>query len=157
MVHGPRAMPGTDEFTEAMWKRELDAARKNPSKRSKAAGKKKVDATKIAPSQGKDGLRRLSTVEVASAKQLKQSKQTVAYSVAASTTTRLPTAALSSKVVAGASGSKGAASVTKMQCPSISITFLLLEPWRQHLWTNLKSRHHMIEQLRIQQPKLHQG
>jgi hypothetical protein len=53
VAYGPRAVPGTDEFTKVMWKRKLDAARKNPSKCPKAAGKKKMNATKIALSPGK--------------------------------------------------------------------------------------------------------
>jgi hypothetical protein len=44
----PRAMPGTNEFTMAVRKRKLDAARKNLRKRPKVVGKKKVDAVKIA-------------------------------------------------------------------------------------------------------------
>jgi hypothetical protein len=44
-------MPGTNEFTNFMRKRKLDAAGKNPRKRPKAAGKKKMDVVKIAPSR----------------------------------------------------------------------------------------------------------
>jgi hypothetical protein len=57
VAFGPRAMPGTDEFTEAMRKRNLDAAGKNPSKRLKAVEKKKMDAVKVAPSRGKASLK----------------------------------------------------------------------------------------------------
>jgi hypothetical protein len=55
--YGPRPMPDTKEFTEAMRKRKLDAARKNPSKHLKAAGKKKKEATVVAPSRGKASLK----------------------------------------------------------------------------------------------------
>jgi hypothetical protein len=48
VAYVPRAMPGTNEFTMAVRKRKLDAARKNLRKRLKVVGKKKVDAVKIA-------------------------------------------------------------------------------------------------------------
>jgi hypothetical protein len=57
VAYGPLAMLGTDESTEAMQKWKLDVAGKNPSKRRKAAGKKKMDAVKIAPSRGKTNLK----------------------------------------------------------------------------------------------------
>jgi hypothetical protein len=57
VAFGPHAMPGTDEFTEAVRKRNLDAAGKNPSKRLKAVEKKKMDVVKVAPSRGKASLK----------------------------------------------------------------------------------------------------
>jgi hypothetical protein len=54
---------------------------------------------------------------VALARQLKQSKKAMAHPVAAATTTRFPAGALSSKVAAVASSSKGAASAKKMVMP----------------------------------------
>jgi hypothetical protein len=117
VAYGPRVMPDTDEFIEAVQKRKLDAIGKNPSKRPKAAGKKKVDAVKIAPSRGKASLKWSSAAEVASARPLKQSKKTVAHPVAAATTTHVPTGALSSKVASGASSSKGMASAKKTAMP----------------------------------------
>jgi hypothetical protein len=57
VAYGPRAVPGTDEFTEAKQKRKLDAARKNPSQHPKVVGKKKMDAMKIAPSHEKASLK----------------------------------------------------------------------------------------------------
>jgi hypothetical protein len=41
VAYGSRVMPGTDEFTEVVRKRKLDATGKNLSKRPKAAGKRK--------------------------------------------------------------------------------------------------------------------
>jgi hypothetical protein len=110
-------MPGTDEITEAVRKRKLDATGKNLGKRPKAAGKKKMEATKVAPSWGKASLKRPSTAEVASTRPLKQSKKTMAHPVAAVITTHVPVRALSSKVAVGASGSRGMASVKKMAMP----------------------------------------
>jgi hypothetical protein len=110
-------VPGTDEFIEAVRKRKLDATGKNPSKCPKAAGKKKMEAVKVAPSQGKPNLKRPSATEVASARPLKQSKITMVHLVAAANTTRVPAGALSSKVIAGASGSMGVASAKKMVMP----------------------------------------
>jgi hypothetical protein len=107
VAYGPCVVPGTDEFIEVVRKRKLDAAGKNSSKRPKVAGKKKVDAVKIAPSRGKASLKRL----------LKQSKKTVAHPVVVATTTRVPAGALSSKVAAGAFGSKSAASAKKTSMP----------------------------------------
>jgi hypothetical protein len=57
VAYGPCAMPDTDEFTEAMWNRKLDAVGKNPSKHPKAVRKKKADVVKIAPSRGKASLK----------------------------------------------------------------------------------------------------
>jgi hypothetical protein len=57
VAFGPHAMPGTDEFTEAVRKRNLDAAGTNPSKRLKAVEKKKMDVVKVAPSRGKASLK----------------------------------------------------------------------------------------------------
>jgi hypothetical protein len=54
---GPRVVPDTDEFTEAVRERKLDAAGKNPSKRPKAVVKKKMDAVKIVLSRGKASLK----------------------------------------------------------------------------------------------------
>jgi hypothetical protein len=117
VTYGPHPVPGTDEFTEAVRKRKLDAAGKNLSKRLKAMGKKKMEATKVAPSWGKASLKRPSATEVASARPLKQSKKTMAHPVAAATTTRVPAGALSSNVAAGASGSKGMTSAKKTTMP----------------------------------------
>jgi hypothetical protein len=50
MTYGHRLVPSTEEFTEAMRKRKLDAAGKNPSKRPRAVRKKKMDVAKVAPS-----------------------------------------------------------------------------------------------------------
>jgi hypothetical protein len=50
VTYGPRSMPGIEEFTEVVRKRKLDVTGKNPSKRSKAAGKKKMEVVKVAPS-----------------------------------------------------------------------------------------------------------
>jgi hypothetical protein len=71
VAYGPRAMPGTDELTEAVRKRKFDTVGKNPSKRPKAAGKKKVDVVKIAPSRGKASLKRPPAIEVTLARPLK--------------------------------------------------------------------------------------
>jgi hypothetical protein len=49
-TYGPCPILGTEEFTVAMRKRKLDAAGKNLSKHTKAARKKKMEATKVAPS-----------------------------------------------------------------------------------------------------------
>jgi hypothetical protein len=114
VTYGPRPVPSTEEFTKAVKKRKLDATRKNLSKCPKAAGKKKMEAMKVAPSRGKSSLKWPSVVEVASARPLKQSKKAMAHLAAAVTTTRVPAGALCSKVVANASGSKGAASAMKM-------------------------------------------
>jgi hypothetical protein len=110
-------VPGTDEFIEPVRKRKLDATGKNPSKCPKVAGKKKMEAAKVAPSWGKPSLKRLSAAEVASARPLKQSKITMVHLVAAVNTTRVPAGALSSKVIAGASGSMGVASAKKTVMP----------------------------------------
>jgi hypothetical protein len=40
VAYGSHDMPGTNEFSEALRKRKLDATRKNQSKHTKAAGKK---------------------------------------------------------------------------------------------------------------------
>jgi hypothetical protein len=64
-------MPGAEEFVEAVKKSKLDTARKNPNKHPEAAGKKKVEVVKAAPSRGKASLKRPSAVEVASARPLK--------------------------------------------------------------------------------------
>jgi hypothetical protein len=117
VAYGPCAVPGADEFTEVMWNRKLDAVGKNPSKHPKAVRKKKADVVKIAPSRGKASLKRPSAAEVASARPLKQSKKTMAHPVAAVTTTHVPTGALSSKVNASASGSKGAVGAKKTVMP----------------------------------------
>jgi hypothetical protein len=117
VAYGPHAVLGTDEFTEAVRKRKLDATGKNPSNRSKEAGKKKIDAAKIAPSWGKASLKWLSATEVASARPLKLSKKAMVHPVAVTTTSRVPVEALSSKAAGGASGSKGAASAKKMVMP----------------------------------------
>jgi hypothetical protein len=71
VTYGPCLMPGTDEFTMTVSKRKLDATGKNPSKRLKAAGKKKMEAAKVVPSRGKASLKRPSTMEVALARPLK--------------------------------------------------------------------------------------
>jgi hypothetical protein len=57
VTYGPRPIPGTEEITEAVRKRKLDATGKNPSKRPKAMGKKKMEAAKVAPSRGKASLK----------------------------------------------------------------------------------------------------
>jgi hypothetical protein len=57
VTYGPRPVSDIDEFTEATRKRNLDTAGKNPSKRPKAAEKKKMEAAKAAPSQGKASLK----------------------------------------------------------------------------------------------------
>jgi hypothetical protein len=57
VTYGSHAVPGTDEFSEALRKRKLDTAGKNQSKRTKATGKKKMDAAKVAPSWGKASLK----------------------------------------------------------------------------------------------------
>jgi hypothetical protein len=71
VAYGPRAMPGTDEFTKAVQKRKLDVAGKNSSKQPKAVGKKKMEAVKIALSRVKASLKRPSSTKVASARPLK--------------------------------------------------------------------------------------
>jgi hypothetical protein len=157
VAYGPHAMPGTDKFTEVVQKRKLDAAGKNLSKRPKVEGKKKMDAAKIAPSWGKASLKWLSSAEVASGRPLKQSKKTVTHPTAAMTTTCVPTGALSSKVAAGASGSKGTSSVKKMVMPVHKHRVPVIGLWRRRLWKNLKSHRHTVEWLGIQRPKLHQG
>jgi hypothetical protein len=65
VTYGPRPMPGTEEFIKAVRKRRFDATGKKPSKRPKAAGKKKMEAMKVAPSRGKARLKRSSTAKVA--------------------------------------------------------------------------------------------
>jgi hypothetical protein len=117
VTNGPHPVPGTEEFTKAVKKRKFDAIGKNPSKRLMAAGKRKMEAAKVAPSRGKVGLKWPSTAEVALARPLKQSKKAMAHPVAVATTTRFPAGALSSKVAAVASSSKGAASAKKMVMP----------------------------------------
>jgi hypothetical protein len=57
VTYGPHPVLGTEEFTEAVKKRKLDATRKNMSKCSKAAGKKKMEAMMVAPSWGKVSLK----------------------------------------------------------------------------------------------------
>jgi hypothetical protein len=106
-----------EEFTKAVRKRKLDAAGKNLGKCPKVAGKKKMEAPKVAPSWAKASLKRQSPAEVASARPLKQSKKTMAHLAVAATTTCVPARALSSKVVAGASDSKGVPNVKKMAMP----------------------------------------
>jgi hypothetical protein len=71
VTYGPHPMLGTEEFTEAVRKRKLDAARKNLSKHPKVAGKKKMEAMKVPPSREKASLKQPSTAEVASARPLK--------------------------------------------------------------------------------------
>jgi hypothetical protein len=71
VTYGPHPMPGTEEFTEAVKKRKLDATGKNMSKCSKAAGKKKMEAMMVAPSWGKASLKRPFAAEVSSARPLK--------------------------------------------------------------------------------------
>jgi hypothetical protein len=118
VTYGPRPVPGTEEFTEAMRKRKLDATGRNPSKHLMAVVKKKMEAAKVAPSRGKASLKRPSAVEVASARPLKQSKKAMVHPAAAVTTTHVPARALSSKVATGASGSKGMTSVKKTAMPA---------------------------------------
>jgi hypothetical protein len=57
VAYGPRVVPSTDEFIEAMQNMKLDTAGKNPSKRPTAVGKKKMDVVRIAPSRGKASLK----------------------------------------------------------------------------------------------------
>jgi hypothetical protein len=76
-----------------------------------------MGAMKVAPSCGKASLKRLSAVEVVSARPLKRSKKTLAHLTAAATATCVPTRELSSKVVVGASGSKGMTFAKKMAMP----------------------------------------
>jgi hypothetical protein len=116
VTYGPHPMPGTEEFTEAMKEWKLDATEKNPSKCSKAVGKRKMELVKVATSQGKASLKRPIAAEVASARTLKQTKKTKVRP-AATTTTCVPTGALSSKVAAGAFSSKDVASMKKMVVP----------------------------------------
>jgi hypothetical protein len=117
VTYGPRPVPDTEEFTEALRKRKLDATGKNSSKCSKATGKKKMEATKVAPLWGKASLKRSSAAEVASARPLKQSKKTMAHPTTAMTTTRVRAGALRSKGATGTSGSKGMASAKKTTMP----------------------------------------
>jgi hypothetical protein len=81
VAYGPRSELGTKEHTEASKKRRMNAAGKNPGKRVRALGMKKVETVKAAVSQGKAstpqgktaaprgkcGLKRPSDTEVASA------------------------------------------------------------------------------------------
>jgi hypothetical protein len=85
VTYGPPPVPGTDEFTEAVRKRKLDTAGKNP----KAAGKKKMEPTKVAPSRGKASPKRSFAAEVALARPLKQSKKAMTHLTAAATTTHV--------------------------------------------------------------------
>jgi hypothetical protein len=117
VTYGPRPVLGTEEFTEAVRKRKLDTAGQNLSKCPKVAGKKKMEAVKVAPSRGKASLKRSSVTEVVSARPLKQSKKIMARPATTTTTTRVPVGALSSKVPVGASGSKGTTSVKKTVIP----------------------------------------
>jgi hypothetical protein len=52
VAYGPRLEPNTDEFTEALKKRQIDATRKNPGKHARELGKKKVETVKVAVPQG---------------------------------------------------------------------------------------------------------
>jgi hypothetical protein len=56
-------------------------------------------------------------VEVPLARPLKQSEKTMVHPTAVATTTHVPTGKLSSKVAAGASGSKGVANAKKTVMP----------------------------------------
>jgi hypothetical protein len=89
VTYGLRPMLGTEEFTEAVRKRKVDTAGKNPSKWPKVAGKKKMEVVNVAPSWRKASLKWPSAAEVASARPLKQSKKAMAHLSAAVTTTRV--------------------------------------------------------------------
>jgi hypothetical protein len=111
VAYGPCPVPGTSEFTKAAKKRRLDAVGKKSRKCPKVAGKKKVETMKATPSRGKAGLKQPSAAEVASARPLKQSKNTTVPP--ATVVTHVPTGASGSKAAAIASSSKGVASVEK--------------------------------------------
>jgi hypothetical protein len=53
VAYGPRPEPDNEEFAEASKKRRMDDAGKNPGKRVRALGKKKVETVKAAVPQGK--------------------------------------------------------------------------------------------------------
>jgi hypothetical protein len=53
VAYGPQSEPDTEEFTEASKKRRMDAVGKNPGKRVRALGKKKVETVKAAVLLGK--------------------------------------------------------------------------------------------------------
>jgi hypothetical protein len=85
VAYGPRPKPGTEEFTEALKKRRMDAAGNNLSKCTRALGKKKVEIVKVVvpPAKastpqgkgvvprGKGGMKRPFDVEVPSARPVK--------------------------------------------------------------------------------------
>jgi hypothetical protein len=117
VTYGPCPMPGTEETIEDVKKRKVDTIGKNMKKCSKATGKKKVEATKATPSQGKGSLKQPFAAEVASARPLKQSKKAMSHPAAVATTTCVPAGALNSKVATSAFASKGAASAMKTPMP----------------------------------------
>jgi hypothetical protein len=85
VAYGSRPEPGTKEFTEALKKRRMDDAEKNPGKRARELEKKKVETVKAVVLQGKTttpqgktsaprgkgGLKQPSDTEVASARSIK--------------------------------------------------------------------------------------
>jgi hypothetical protein len=102
--YGPRPLPGTDAFIEASKKRKMDAAGKMHVKRVKALGKRKADSVDIVVSRAKSGSKRPSDANMAPAKPAKWIKKVAPNPAAAPVMTR---------VIVGASGSKGAASGAK--------------------------------------------
>jgi hypothetical protein len=117
VAYGPRPVPSTEEFIEAMKKRKLDATGMNQSKRPKAVEKKKMEAVKAPPSWGKTSLKRPFAAEVTSVRPLKQSKKATLCPVVAVTTTCVSAGVWSSNVAAGASSSKGMAGAKKAAMP----------------------------------------
>jgi hypothetical protein len=115
MAYGPRPEPGTKEFTKASKKRKMDVAGKNLSKRVRALKKKKVETVKAAvppgktynpqgkgaTPRGKGGLKRLSDVEVASARPVKQTKKTMFRPTATATVVGTVAVVSESKVATG--------------------------------------------------------
>jgi hypothetical protein len=101
--YGPRPLPGTDAFIEASKKRKMDAAGKMHVKRMKAPGKRKLTPW-ILLCREQYGSKRPSDANMAPAKPAKWIKKVAPNPAAAPVMTR---------VIVGASGSKGAASGAK--------------------------------------------
>jgi predicted Ser/Thr protein kinase len=53
VAYGPRPESGTEEFTEALKKRRMDAAGKNLGKRARVLKKKKMETMKASMPHGK--------------------------------------------------------------------------------------------------------
>jgi hypothetical protein len=112
LTYGPRLVPSSDASIEASKKRKAYSVGKVVVKRPKAPEKKRVETS--AP-WGKGRFKRLSNVEVASAKPIKLSKKNAPHAIAATaaahgmlgaSSPKSAAGALSSKILGGTSGSK---------------------------------------------------